>query len=41
VLSEALNKVLAEYPDCQLVLDLVDFMKAPNRFGVVRKFDVE
>lgn len=41
VLSEALDKALAVSPDCQLVVDLVTFMKAPNRFGVVRKFDVE
>lgn len=41
VLSEALDKALLEFPNCQLVTDLVTFMKAPNRFGVVRKFDVE
>jgi len=41
VLSEALDKTLVEFPNCQLVTDLVNFMKAPNRFGVVRKFDVE
>lgn len=41
VLSEALAKALLEFPDCQLVIDLVNFMQAPNRFGVVRKFDVE
>ena len=41
VLSEALDKVMAEFSNCQLVVDLVTFMKAPNRFGVVRKFDVE
>lgn len=41
LLSEALDKVLLDYSDCQLVLDLVAFLKAPNRFGVVRKFDVE
>jgi UDP-N-acetylglucosamine acyltransferase len=41
VLSESLDKALAEFPNCQLVVDLVHFMKAPNRFGVVRKFDVE
>ena len=41
VLSEALDKVMAEFSNCQLVVDLVTFMKAPNRFGVVRKFDAE
>ena len=41
VLSEALDKALAQYPDCRLVADLVTFMKAPNRFGVVRKFDAD
>ncbi len=41
VLSESLDKALVEFPNCQLVVDLVNFMKAPNRFGVVRKFDVE
>lgn len=41
VLSEALDKVMAEFSHCQLVVDLVTFMQAPNRFGVVRKFDGE
>lgn len=41
VLSEALDLALAEFSGCQLVVDLVAFMKAPNRFGVVRKFDAE
>ena len=41
LLKEALDKVESQYPDCQLVVDLVTFLKAPNRFGVVRKFDVE
>ncbi len=41
ILSEALDKVTVEFPNCQLVTDLVNFMKAPNRFGVVRKFDAE
>lgn len=41
VLSEALDIVLAEFSECRLVVELVTFMKAPNRFGVVRKFDAE
>lgn len=41
VLSEALDKAMHEFPNCQLVMDLINFMKAPNRFGVVRKFDVD
>jgi len=41
VLAEALDKALAQFPNCSLVTDLVTFMKAPNRFGVVRKFDVD
>lgn len=41
VLSEALDMVSAEFSSCPLVVDLITFMKAPNRFGVVRKFDAE
>ena len=41
LLGEALDKALIEFPNCQLVIDLVTFMKAPNRFGVVRKFDAD
>ncbi|MDA8159942.1 MAG: acyl-ACP--UDP-N-acetylglucosamine O-acyltransferase [Desulfobacteraceae bacterium] len=41
VLNEALDKALAEFPDCRLVTELVEFMRAPNRFGVVRKYDAD
>ena len=41
VLSEALDKAAAEFPGCRLVTELVEFMRAPNRFGVVRKFDAD
>lgn len=41
LLSESLDKVMTEFSACQLVRELVSFMKAPNRFGVVRKFDAE
>lgn len=41
LLSEALEKAIAEFPDCKAVRTMVDFFKAPNRMGVLRKVDGE
>ncbi|MDA8419428.1 MAG: acyl-ACP--UDP-N-acetylglucosamine O-acyltransferase [Desulfobacteraceae bacterium] len=41
VLSQALDKAAAEFSGCRLVTELVEFMRAPNRFGVVRNFDAD
>ena len=37
LLSEGLDKSLDEFSDCEPVVKMVDFIKAPNRMGVLRK----
>lgn len=37
LLKDALEKALSECPDCEPVVKLVDFFKAPNRMGVLRQ----
>ncbi len=37
LLQEALDKSLDEFPDCEPVVNLVDFFRAPNRMGVLRQ----
>ncbi len=37
LLQEALDKSLAEFPDCEPVATMVEFFRAPNRMGVLRK----
>lgn len=41
LLAEALDKSIGEFPDCEPVLTLVEFFRAPNRLGVLRKIDGE
>lgn len=37
LLNEALDKCLAEFSECEPVVKLVEFFKAPNRLGVLRQ----
>ena len=37
LLQEALNKSIAEFPDCEPITTMIEFFKAPNRMGVLRR----
>lgn len=37
LLNEALEKAAAEFPDCEPVATMIEFFRAPNRMGVLRK----
>jgi len=39
LLNEALDKSLAEFPDCEPVVTLVEFFRSSNRMGVYRIFN--
>ena len=37
LLQDALDKSLEEFPECEPVVNMVEFFKAPNRMGVLRQ----
>jgi UDP-N-acetylglucosamine acyltransferase len=37
LLQDALDKTLEEFPDCEPVINMVDFFRAPKRMGVLRQ----